>query len=105
MQHQQYQHATSYLPVPYEERKSGFLFFKKEDLPLEPDVELFFNSAAARKHMLPYEADGYGLVAVQPLLKAVVFQNKAHGPSPYGFAYPLTAGFVFFWKRLVGSSE
>jgi hypothetical protein len=79
--------------------------FKKKDLPLEPDVELFFNSEAARKHMLPYEADGYGLVTAQPVLKAVVYHNQEHGPTPYGFAYPLTAGFVLFWKRWVGSSR
>jgi hypothetical protein len=100
-----YEHKTSYLRVSYVVQETGFLWFKDKTLPLEPDVELFLNSEAAQKHFRKYEAEGYGIVSVQPLLKAVVQQSKEHGPQPHGIAYPLTAGFVFFWQRIIGSDE
>jgi hypothetical protein len=94
-----FDHKTSYLPVSYKERTNRFLMFKRADLPLEPDVEMFFQGAAATNHMREVEAEGYELVTVQPVLKAVVYKSTEHGPQPHGFAYPLTAGFVLFWRR------
>lgn len=94
-----FEHKSTYLPVAYTERTSGVLIFKSKELPLEPDIEMFFAEKGAKNHMREIEAEGYELVTVQPLLKAVVQQNKDHGPQAYGFAFPLTAGFVLFWRR------
>jgi len=96
---QRFEHKTSYIPISYIERTKGFLMFKERDLPLEPDVELFLSDKAAQNHIRGFEAEGFELVTVQPVLKAVVWQNKTHGPQPTGFAYPLTAGFALFWRR------
>jgi hypothetical protein len=100
----QFEHKTSYLPVSYTERTKGIWIFKDKDLPLEPDVEMFFAEKAAQKHLREVESEGYELVSVQSMLKAVVWQNKTHGPQPTGFAYPLTAGFVLFWRRPVNQA-
>jgi hypothetical protein len=97
------EHKTTYLPVSYKEQQTGVAFFKKKELPLEPDVAMFFETKSAQKHLNEIQADGYELLTVAPILKAVVMMSSSSdfGPSPYGFAYPLTAGFALFWKRYV----
>lgn len=95
------EHKTTYLPVSYIEQETGKLVFKRSELPLEPDVAMFFETNAAQNHLNEVQAEGYELISVAPVLKAVAFNSTAHGPSPYGFAYPLTAGFALFWKRFV----
>lgn len=85
--------------MPYIRQKSGVWIFKSEGLPMEPDIEAFLSDDHARQHMESFERDGYELVSAQPVLKAVVQQSQEHGPSPWGFGYPVTAGFVLFWKR------
>lgn len=95
------EHKTTYIPVSYIEKTSGVLFFKQKELPLEPDVEMFFETGVAQNHLNEIQAEGYELISIAPVLKAVVQHEPRHGPSPYGFAYPLTAGFALFWKRFV----
>ena len=94
-----YEHKISFIPMPYQVITEGMLFFKKQGLPIDPDMAAFMSDEAVQGHMLLYQKDGYELVAVQSVLKGVTQTSTGHGPSPYGFAYPITAGFVLFWKR------
>lgn len=96
---QRFTYETSYLPMPYSQAEKGFWIFKNKELPLEPDIGAFLQGDHAKKHMAEWGEHGYELVSVQPVLKAVVQQSTQHGPSPWGFGYPLTAGFVLFWRK------
>jgi hypothetical protein len=94
-----FEYKTTYLPFPYRREESGFWKFKKPGLPLEPDVEAFFDSDDTLEKMNAVARDGWILQTVQPVMKAVVSQTLTHGPQPFEMAYSITAGFALFWKR------
>jgi len=89
-------HRASFLPMPYQYNDERFLVFKKAGPPTESDIDTFLADNPTRGHMTPFEDQGFGIGNVQAALEGAVRQ----GPASWNFAYPVTAGFMMFRKRI-----
>jgi len=91
-----FEYQTTFVPVAYEKQEAGGWLFKEEQPPHKPIVESLTSNPAYEQHLKRMGNEGWELVSVQTLLKGVY---KTY--STTGMGYPLTAGYYFFWKRVI----
>ena len=93
-----FEYNTTFIPVAYEKEETGVWIFKKESLPISPNVSSLCDNESYNNHMQDMGSKGWELVNVQPLLRGIYKYNKDNA-SGFGLGYSLTAGYYLFWKK------
>ena len=89
------EYRTTFFPVDYPVEKGSKWLLGLQQLPHAPDEDSLIENPEYQKQMQMMGERGWELVSVQPLLEGIYM---AEAPS---FAYSITAGYYFFWKRVI----
>ncbi|MFJ5299203.1 DUF4177 domain-containing protein [Pseudomonas sp. NPDC088368] len=94
-----FQYCNAYLPLPYKSVTTGVLFRSKNETT-EPDVNAYLENPESRDLLNRHGQDGWELISVQQVTRGhdQIGNQNAQG---WAFGYPLTIGFLFFFKRPV----
>ena len=100
--HMQYEYKTTFFPVTYQidTETQGRWFFKTEKLLQKPQPDSLLESMDYEDFVNAMGKDGWELTSVQPLLEGV-YAHELGSNNSGGYGYSLTAGYFFFWKRVL----
>jgi hypothetical protein len=95
-----FEHTVTFVPVQYLRGKKEGVIFKRPGFPTQPDPESLWQHPDFEKHFQQMGEEEWELVTAQPLLRG---QYRAQGRlnTSYGLGFTITAGYYFFWKRIV----
>ena len=86
-----FEYTITYYEVKYFMEQKGDLI-EGPAFPIDPNPESLYENELYLRIMNDMGEQGWELVTVTPLLRACYHQG-------YGFGFPLTAGYYFYWKR------
>jgi hypothetical protein len=92
-----FQYLTTFFPVEYPIVERGRWIFKGSSLPHTPEESSLYANPEYQEQMRFMGEEGWELISVQPLLEGVYAFPKSIG----AIAYSVTAGYYFFWKRVI----
>jgi hypothetical protein len=98
------EYTVTYVPVQYQKGQEEGAIFKRKVLNTDPDPASLVNDLNFDRLVRQMGKDGWELVSVQPLLKGE-FDRNSNVNTSYGLGISLTAGYYFFWKRLLSELE
>lgn len=96
-----FEYTTSYVPVSYDADKAKRGRFKETPMPSRPDPNSLLDSDEYKRLLRDMGNEGWELVTVQPVLRASHAVKNAFWYGGSGVSSSVTAGYYFFWKRVV----
>ena len=96
-----FEYTTSYISVSYEADAGKRGIFKGTPLPSIPNPDSLLNNPEYHRLLRDMGDAGWELVTVQPLLRAAYAVKKVLLYGGAGVSTSVTAGYYFFWKRVI----